>query len=186
MNSWSIILKSDYLIIYVIITMLTKNLEIEKKYNLKYIPKNAIIIHKYEIKQYYLIRANKWSNARIRIIDNHKFIQTIKTRETVNQVWVDEKELNVSKTQAKNLLKFFGVEKLKPIKKTRIVLDLGSEYSNLKAEVDIFKWKLKGKKFVEVEFPDPAAMVNFIKPKRFGKELNVTNKDLFKKINKLK
>jgi hypothetical protein len=45
---------------------------------------------------------------------------------------------------------------------------------------------LKGKKFVEVEFKNPAQMVNFIKPKRFGKELDISNKDLFKKINKLK
>lgn len=167
--------------------MQTKNIEIEKKYQLKYLPKNFEILQKYEIKQYYLIRANKWSNARIRIIDNNIFVQTVKEK---NESWIvkskDEREITVSKIQAKKLLEFFGVSNMKPIKKTRLVVDLWDKYNNLKAEIDIFTGKLKGKKFVEVEFPDIASMVNFIKPKRFGKELGISNKDLFKKINKLK
>lgn len=166
--------------------MQTTNIEIENKYNLKYIPKNIKILDKYEIKQYYLIRGKKWSNARIRIINNKTFVQTIKTREEDGQIWVNEKEINVSKKQAKWLLKFFEVDKCKPIKKTRIVVDLWPKYDNLKAEIDIFWWRLKWKKFVEVEFPDPVSMANFMKPKWFGRELYISNKDLFKEINKLK
>lgn len=166
--------------------MQSNNIEIEKKYELRYLPKKFELIDKYEIKQYYLIWAKKWANARIRIIDNHKFIQTVKTHQDDGKIWIDEKEVAVSKWQAKELLKFFGVDKMKPVKKTRLVVNLWASYDNLKAEVDIFTGKLKGKKFVEVEFKNPAQMVNFIKPKRFGKELDISNKDLFKKINKLK
>ena len=165
--------------------MQKNNIEIEKKYQLKYLPKKFELIDKYEIKQYYLIWANKWSNARIRIIDNHKFIQTVKTHQDDGQIGIDEKEIEVSKHQAKELLKFFWVNNMKPVKKTRLVIDLWPKYNNLKAEVDIFGGRLKGKRFVEVEFANPAEMVNFVKPRRFGKELNISNKDLFKKINKL-
>jgi len=121
---------------------------------------------KYEIEQGYL---NRKPTMRIRK-RNDEYIFTYKNvpegldREDI--LVNEEIEVPLNEKSYKNLKKKIDDHL---IKKTRYVIPLDN---GLKAELDVFRGRLKGLVFVEVEFPDIETAESFQKPDWFGEDVS--------------
>ena len=134
-----------------------ENMEIERKFLVKYMP-NIEGCKKFYIKQGY-ISINPV--LRVRQI-NEKYIFTFKGKGDIQR---QEIEREINKDEFDNLwLKIEG----EPIIKTRYIILLDN---NLKAELDIYEGNLKGFKNVEVEFNSIKEAEDFNPPDWFGKDI---------------
>lgn len=134
-----------------------KNMEIERKFLVKYMP-NIDDCKKFYIKQGYIS-----TNPVLRIRQiNEKYIFTFKGKGDIQRKEIEEE---ISKDEFDNLwLKIEG----EAIIKTRYVISLDN---GLKAELDIYEGNLKGFKNVEVEFNSIEEAKNFIPPDWFGEDI---------------
>ena len=141
-------------------------MEIEKKYLIRYMPEGLEEYVKYEIEQGYL---NRKPTMRIRK-RNDEYIFTYKNvpegldREDI--LVNEEIEVPLNEKSYKNLKKKIDDHL---IRKTRYVIPLDN---GLKAELDVFRGRLKGLVFVEVEFPDIETAESFQKPDWFGEDVS--------------
>ncbi len=150
-----------------------KNLEIENKYLLSYHKSIEFLktIDNCESKKITQIYIEIFKNRvkRIRKIGN-RYIFTVKKGSGKIRY---EKERDISKKQFLKLSKKRIGNK---IEKTRYFFNLkGNRY-----ELDIFKGKLNGLVFLEIEFKNPKQMKNFVLPKRLK---NLVIKDVSTDIN---
>ena len=150
------------------------NKEIERKFAIKYLPKELKIESIVYIKQAFIYRDNL-THIRIRDIkenypeNKQTYIYTLKTKGDIkdksNIGNRYEIENEISKEEFENLIK----NKISNIiEKTRIKIPIGN---NLKAEIDIYYDYLEGMLTLEVEFPNEELANNFQKPDWFGEEL---------------
>ena len=141
-------------------------MEIEKKYLIKHLPEGLEECKKYDIEQGYL---NRKPTLRIRK-RNDDYIFTYKSapkdKEQKDILVNEEIEVPLDEKSYKNLRKKVDGNL---IKKFRYVIPLEG---GLKAELDVFRGKLKGLVFVEVEFPDIETAENFKKPEWFGEDVS--------------
>ena len=168
-----------------------KNLEIENKYLLSH--KKAIAFLKklknyeaHKITQIY-IKIYKGNVKRIRKIDN-KYIQTIKKG---NGKVRKEFEKQISR---KKFTKLSHKKIGKKIKKTRYVFSLDGYDFKHKFELDMFKGRLKGLSYLEIEFDNEQDMQKFVLPqllknlvlKNVSSDINYTNSSLVLQRKKFK
>ncbi len=164
-----------------------KNLEIENKYLLSYEKAIAFLknLNNYEthkIVQIY-IKIFKNNIKRIRKIDDRYILTIKKGSGRVRK----EFENDISKKKFDKLSRKKIGNK---IKKTRYVFYM----ENHKFELDIFKGKLKGLAYLEIEFNNEQEMKNFILPKELkdivlkdvSSDINYTNSSLVLKRKKFK
>lgn len=141
-------------------------MEIEKKYLIRHMPDGLEECVKYEIEQGYL---NRKPTMRIRK-RNDEYIFTYKSVPKdckQKDILVNEEiEVPLDEKSYKNLKKKIDGHL---IKKIRYVIPLDG---GLKAELDVFRGKLKGLVFVEVEFPDIETAESFTKPEWFGDDVS--------------
>lgn len=158
--------------------------EIERRWLIKEVPKNLTIIKTDNYIQYQLNK-NIHGKSRIRIVNGTKYIQTIKKKTDTKNVQ-QEYEDEVSADYFMALFHIFNLHDYKPVCKQRICVNLGPEYNNLTAEIDIFQGKLAKYKRVEVEFASHADMQAFTPPPWFGKDVTDTmsSSKLFGMLNK--
>lgn len=139
-------------------------MEIERKFLIKSMPDVSGALRK-EIEQGYLC-----SGPVVRIRkSNENYILTYKSRLGLSQdraIQNDEVEMPLTKEAYEHLR-----EKIdgKLVEKTRYVLPLPQQR---KAELDIFKGRLNGLAFVEVEFESEAAAEEFELPDWFGEDVS--------------
>jgi len=139
-------------------------MEIERKFLLKSMPDISGALKK-EIEQGYLC-----SGPVVRIRkSNEDYILTYKSKLGLSQdcaIQNDEVEMPLTKEAYEHLR-----EKIdgKLVEKTRYVLPLPQQR---KAELDIFKGRLNGLAFVEVEFESEAAAEEFELPDWFGEDVS--------------
>lgn len=152
------------------------NKEIERKYAVKYIPKDFKIESVVYIKQAFIYR-DKLTIIRVRDIKEkyptnaQKYIYTVKTKgdiEYTNDYNVGKKyeiENDIPKEEFEKLIK-------KPIsniiEKTRITAPIEN---NLKVEIDIYYNYLEGLLTAEIEFQNEEQANNFSKPDWLAEEL---------------
>lgn len=152
------------------------NKEIERKYAVKYIPKDLKIESAVYIKQAFIYR-DKLTLIRVRDIkekyptNTQKYIYTVKAKgdiEYTNDYNVGKKyeiENDIQKEEFDKLIK-------KPIsniiEKTRITAPIEN---NLKVEIDIYYNYLEGLLTAEIEFQNEEQANNFQKPDWLGEEL---------------
>lgn len=152
------------------------NKEIERKYAVKYIPKDFKIESAVYIKQAFIYR-DKLTLIRVRDIkekyptNTQKYIYTVKAKgdiEYTNDYNVGKKyeiENDIQKEEFDKLIK-------KPIsniiEKTRITAPIEN---NLKVEIDIYYNYLEGLLTAEIEFQNEEQANNFQKPDWLGEEL---------------
>lgn len=161
------------------------NKEIERKYAVKYIPKDFKIEKIIYIKQAFIYR-DKLTLIRVRDIkekyptENQKYIYTLKTKGDIEY----NNDYNIAKKyEIENEIPKEEFEKLikKPIsniiEKTRITIPIEN---NLKVEIDVYYDYLEGLLTAEVEFQDEEQANNFQKPDWLGEELG------FKKLSNRK
>lgn len=152
------------------------NKEIERKYSVKYIPKNLKIESIVYIKQAFIYR-DKLTLIRVRDIkekyptENQKYIYTLKTKGDIEY----NNDYNIAKKyEIENEIPKEEFEKLikKPIsniiEKTRIKIPIEN---NLKVEIDVYYDYLEGLLTAEIEFQDEEQANNFQKPDWLGEEL---------------
>ena len=152
------------------------NKEIERKYSVKYIPKNLKVESIVYIKQVFIYR-DKLTLIRVRDIkekyptENQKYIYTLKTKGDIEY----NNDYNIAKKyEIENEIPKEEFEKLikKPIsniiEKTRITIPIEN---NLKVEIDVYCDYLEGLLTAEVEFQDEEQANNFQKPDWLGEEL---------------
>lgn len=150
------------------------NKEIERKFAIKYLPKELKIESIVYIKQAFIYRDNL-THIRIRDIkenypeNKQTYIYTLKTKGDIkdksNIGNRYEIENEISKEEFEKLIK----NKIcNVIEKTRIKIPIEN---NLKAEIDIYYEYLEGMLTLEVEFPNEELANNFQKPDWFGEEL---------------
>ena len=148
------------------------NKEIERKYAIKYIPKNLEFEKVVNIKQSFIYKDLN-TIIRIRKIENEdtKYVYTVKTKlnsslEKDSKISnVCEIENNITKEEYTQLKKGkIGNE----INKTRIVVPINKE---LKVEIDLYKDYLEGLLTAEIEFKNEYEAKEFVKPGWLGKEL---------------
>lgn len=152
------------------------NKEIERKYSVKYIPKNLKVESIVYIKQAFIYR-DKLTLIRVRNIkekyptENQKYIYTLKTKGDIEY----NNDYNIAKKyEIENEIPKEEFEKLikKPIsniiEKTRITIPIEN---NLKVEIDVYYDYLEGLLTAEVEFQDEEQANNFQKPDWLGEEL---------------
>lgn len=150
------------------------NKEIERKFAIKYLPKELKIESIVYIKQAFIYRDNL-THIRIRDIkenypeNKQTYIYTLKTKGDIkdksNIGNRYEIENEISKEEFEKLIK----NKISNvIEKTRIKIPIEN---NLKAEIDIYYDYLEGMLTLEVEFPNEELANNFQKPDWFGEEL---------------
>lgn len=143
-------------------------MEIERKYLVKKIPL-LDGLEKEEIEQGYLCRR---PTLRIRHI-NDEYVFTYKGKK--NAVLSDDGNAPLMNDEIERPLTKEAYEHLKGktdgflITKTRYRIPLAS---GLTAELDIFDGFLKGLYFVEVEFPDEKASLDFVPPDWFGRDVS--------------
>lgn len=141
--------------------MSKNNIEIEKKYLIKEIPKNLEAYESHTISQGYIstkpvVRIRQWDN---------EYILTIKSKGFEHI----EVEKNLTKEEYNSLSQMVIGH---TIEKTRYIIPLNDYgYPELKVELDIFKGYLDGLTFAEVEFPDTEKAENFIVPDFLGEEV---------------
>ncbi|WP_250278051.1 CYTH domain-containing protein [[Clostridium] colinum] len=139
-----------------------KNIEIERKFLLKYMP-NLENCETYYIKQGYIC-----TNPVLRIRQkNEKYIFTFKGKGDIQR---EEIEQEITKEEFENLWQKIQGQ---PIIKTRYIIPIDN---NLKAELDIYDGNLKGFKNVEVEFDSIDEANNFIPPDWFGEDITKNEK----------
>lgn len=152
------------------------NKEIERKFAVKYLPKNLKIESIVYIKQAFIYR-DKLTHIRIRNIkeiypeNKQTYIYTVKTKgdiEYTNKYDIGRKyeiENEISNEEFEKLIK----NKISNIiEKTRVKIPIEN---NLKAEMDIYYDYLEGFLTIEVEFLNEEIANNFQKPDWFGEEL---------------
>lgn len=152
------------------------NKEIERKYSVKYIPKNLKIESIVYIKQAFIYR-DKLTLIRVRDIkekyptENQKYIYTLKTKGDIEY----NNDYNIAKKyEIENEIPKEEFEKLikKPIsniiEKTRITIPIEN---SLKVEIDIYYDYLEGLLTAEIEFPSEEIATKFQKPDWLGEEL---------------
>ncbi|MCI8770568.1 MAG: CYTH domain-containing protein [Lachnospiraceae bacterium] len=143
-------------------------MEIEKKFQVKYLPEKMTDFAKKEIEQGYLCTAPV---VRIRK-SNEDYILTYKSNHPQ-----EEKELKARMCEEVEVpLTREAYEHLREkidyylIAKTRYLVPISGGYTG---ELDVFHGRLEGLCFVEVEFPNEEAAKNFVPPEWFGE--NVSN-----------
>lgn len=149
-------------------------MEIEKKFLVKFIPKETKEVHIKVIEQGYLS-----VNPVVRIRrSNDRYILTYKSHKGIDvndfeDICVsNEVELPLTKESYEHLReKTDGMI----ISKTRYNIPLAiysPEYGKLKAELDVFHGDLEGLTFVEVEFESVSQAQEFKPPVWFGKDVS--------------
>lgn len=156
--------------------MNNKNLEIEKKYLVKYVPdlKKISNLKEYVIKQAYI---STTPLLRIRQSNNQYFF-TYKSSGLIERTEVEE---IITEEQFLNLWK--KIEGT-PIMKKRYTfpIAISPKTANiLFAELDIYEGELEGFKNVEVEFSSIEEASNFIPPDWFGED--ITNNPKYTNAN---
>lgn len=141
-------------------------LEIERTYLVKKIPEDLEPYQRLEIKQGYL--SGIPSPLRIRQKGDY-FELTKKFHKNLNDQSTAE-EVNLPLTEGE-FLKLWPLAN-KSLKKTRYLIPLSDQ---LVAELDVFQGPLWGLVFVEVEFGSREAMLSFIPPDWFGRD--ITNEE---------
>ncbi len=152
------------------------NKEIERKYSVKYIPKNLKIESIVYIKQAFIYR-DKLTLIRVRDIkekyptENQKYIYTLKTKGDIEY----NNDYNIAKKyEIENEIPKEEFEKLikktisNIIEKTRITIPIEN---SLKVEIDIYYDYLEGLLTAEIEFPSEEIATKFQKPDWLGEEL---------------
>ncbi len=149
------------------------NQEIERKFAVKYLPKDLKIEKLIDITQD-IIYHDKFTIIRLRKIKNEKekieYIYTVKTKGNIenskNKIANKyEIESNITKEDYEEIIK----NKISnTINKTRIILPIKDR---LKAEIDIYYDYLEDLLTLEVEFPNELEAKNFKKPDWIGEEL---------------
>jgi isoleucyl-tRNA synthetase len=157
---------------YVLVKVQRLDVELEKAWIVKELPKEISKHKRVNITQAYLPDYKddsglKVNNARIRKMDD-KYTFTVKyfagsEAETGQQI---EKTEEITKERYIELIKTAANKVVK--QRYYVHLDAGS---NLTAEVDVYQNNLSGLNIVEVEFPSLSREKNFKKPEWFGKEV---------------
>lgn len=142
------------------------NVEIERKFLLKYLPNNYDKYPLHFIEQSYISLSNP--EHRIRKKDN-KYYETFKGEGDISRT-EDEKEIDKNKYN-----ELLNNKISRSIFKYRYMIPLNN---NLMAELNIYQKELKGLFLIEVEFPSIEEANNFITPDWFLSE--VTNNIKFK------
>lgn len=173
--------------------------EIEKKYTVKYLPKNLQITDIWDIEQAFIYKDTK-TVVRIRKIQNEKssnikYIYTVKTKGNVE----NSKDSTLAKAyeiesyiQEEEFHKLIKNRISSIIRKTRMIIPIES---NLNVEMDIYKDYLQDLITAEVEFPSEDIVNTFQKPEWLGEEMrykelsnwglsNMTKEEWMKKITK--
>lgn len=143
-------------------------MEIERKYRVKYMPEYLEQYEKKEIEQGYLC-----SNPIVRIRkSNEDYILTYKSKfgidENLSKLAKVCNEVEVPLNESGYLHLREKID-YKLVTKVRYIIPLAN---GLKAELDIFGGHLEGLSIVEVEFPDEAAIHEFVEPDWFGKDVS--------------
>ncbi len=144
--------------------------EIEKKFLIRTLPDNMEQYEQKEIEQGYLCTS---PIVRIRK-SNEEYILTYKSKFGIASDAEDTSGAKINHEVELPLTKE-GYEHLKEktdgylIRKTRYIIPLEN---GLKAELDIFKGRLEGLVFAEVEFPDEATAQNFQQPQWLGENVS--------------
>lgn len=150
------------------------NKEIERKFAVKYLPKDLKIESIVYIKQAFIYR-DKLTHIRIRNIkeiypeNKQTYIYTVKTKGDIKDTSNIGNRYEIENEIDKELFDKLIKNKISNIiEKTRIKIPIGN---NLKSEMDIYYDYLEGFLTIEVEFPNEEIANNFQKPDWFGKEL---------------
>lgn len=140
-------------------------MEIERKFKVTSLPKNLEQYEKKEIVQGYLCTRPV---VRIRK-SNEKYILTYKNKGNLSQenaIMSEEVEVALTQEAFEHLLpKVDG----NIIEKTRYLIPLDQGYT---VELDVFKGRLEGLYFAEVEFPMEEEAIAFKKPDWFGEDVS--------------
>ena len=141
------------------------NLEIERKFKIKYLP-DLSKVEKKEIVQHYLYKDEFTACRKRKIIDSEgvKYIYTCKCKIGAGENSVVELEKEISEEKYIKLGEGYG----NSIDKTRYIINLEND---LVAEVDIFSGIHTGICIVEVEFSSIDDANCFVKPDWFGEEI---------------
>lgn len=149
------------------------NKEIERKYAIKYLPKDIKIERVEEMEQAFLYEdAN--TSIRIRKMQIKGAIHYIYTVKTKGDTSFNTKDQVSSKYEIESDITKEYYETLLPrkisnkITKTRIVVPI---QNNLKVEIDIYYDYLQGFLTAEVEFPNEEEAIQFEKPDWLGEEI---------------
>jgi CYTH domain-containing protein len=143
-------------------------MEIEKKFLITEIPGDKEAYRHYEIEQAYLCSS---PTVRIRRRDDEYFL-TVKSKPAKdkagkgNTLVNEEYEINIPKEAYEHLYTKIDGDSLA---KTRYLVPLAG---GLTAEVDIFKGRLLGLQFAEVEFPDIRTAEEFVMPDWFVRDVS--------------
>jgi len=149
------------------------NKEIERKYEMKYIPKDIKIEKIQNIEQSFIYRDIN-THIRIRKIEIEQDINYIYTIKTKGDIQYDDSYQLGQKYEIESNITKELYEELLPrrisnqIRKTRIVVPI---QNNLKVEIDIYYDYLQGFLTAEVEFPNEEEANQFDKPDWLGKEI---------------
>ena len=155
------------------------NQEIERKFAIKYIPRDLQIEKIINIKQNTIYRDNltlvRLRKTNVKDLKNkteekNKYIYTVKTKgdidEKIGKIGrIYEIENEITEEQYNKII---PNKKYNTINKTRLVVKLGDV---LKAEIDIYYDYLEGLLTLEVEFPNSEEANKFKIPDWFGEEL---------------
>ncbi len=149
------------------------NKEIERKYAIRYLPKDIKIETVKNIEQAFIYSDGN-THIRLRKMEENQtinYIYTVKTKCNIaydsndTKAKVYEIESNIEKEYYEKLL----LKKISnKIIKTRIVVPI---QNNLKVEIDIYSDYLQGFLTAEVEFPSEEAANQFVKPDWLGEEI---------------
>lgn len=142
-------------------------MEIERKFLINEMPEELENYKKIEIEQGYI---STRPTIRIRRADE-RYILTVKSRLNISTKAGDpivnnELECDISREEYENLK-----EKIngRTLEKTRFIIPIDG---GLTIELDVFKGRLKGLVFAEVEFESVDAANNFNKPSWLGKDVS--------------
>jgi len=139
--------------------------EIERKFQLKRIPKDIIKdIVPLEIVQTYL-QAPEGQERRVRAINNETFVITVKRPISEDGLKREENEREITEEDYKL---FLTQQVGNTIKKKRYKVP-ANDY--LTYEIDVYEDALEGLLVVEVEFPSEELANKFEKPDWFGREV---------------
>ena len=150
------------------------NKEIERKFAVKYLPKDLKIESIVYIKQAFIYR-DKLTHIRIRNIkeiypeNKQTYIYTVKTKGDIKDTSNIGNRYEIENEIDKELFDKLIKNKISNIiEKTRVKIPIEN---NLKVEMDIYYDYLEGFLTIEVEFPTEELANNFQKPDWFGEEL---------------
>ena len=150
------------------------NKEIERKFAVKYLPKDLKIESIVYIKQAFIYR-DKLTHIRIRNIkeiypeNKQTYIYTVKTKGDIKDTSNIGNRYEIENEINKELFDKLIKNKISNIiEKTRIKIPIEN---NLKVEIDIYYDYLEGLLTAEIEFPNEELATKFQKPAWLGKEL---------------